>query len=118
MENKVERISWRKVRRQMWWEDQKRKAKEKLDKVAEIGRIAWDHKTEIIATGAAVTGMAVKAKHMYDDYQSEREIYDPSLHKTLRLKRKLSTRQKRELQERFDSGEKIHDIIVDMGILK
>ena len=92
----TERISWRKVRRQMWFEERKRDLIKIKDKAVDGALWVWDHKVEI----------------------GEREIYDPSLHKTLKLKRKLSTRQKREIQARFDEGEKIHNIIVDMGILK
>ena len=114
----TERIEFKKIKRQMWWTERKRELESVKDKGAEIFKKFWEHKEGIIATGVATVGLVTKAKRMYDDFQSEREIYDPSLHKTLKLKKKLSTRQKRELQERFDSGEKIHDIIVDMGILR
>lgn len=114
----TERIEFKKIKRQIWWEQRRRDLESFKDKAVEFGMKAWDHKGEIIAAATAATGVVVKAKRMHDDYIAEREIYDPSLHKTLRLKRRLTTRQKRELQQRFDSGEKIHDIIVDMGILK
>ena len=121
----TERISWRKVRRQMWFEERKRDLIKIKDKAVDGALWVWDHKVEIGAGLTAAVGVAAEGRRIYDrvhtryeNYQSEREIYDPSLHKTLKLKRKLSTRQKREIQARFDEGEKIHNIIVDMGILK
>ena len=125
MEDKVERISWRKVRRQMWFEERKRDLIELKDKAVDGAKWAWDHKLEIGAGIASAVTVVSEGRRIYDrvhnrceQYKSDREIYDPSLHKTLKLKRKMSNAQKRELQARFDEGEKIHDIIVDMGILK
>lgn len=124
-DDKIERISWKQVKRDMFFAKVKNVCKDTKDKAVDLFMWAWDHKIEIGAGVTTAIGVAAEGRRIYDrihsryeDYQSEREIYDPSLHKTLRLKKKLSNRQKRELQERYDSGEKIHDIIVDMGIIK
>jgi len=94
-------------------------------KVANRGQWIWDHKVEIGAGIATTVGLATKAVKLYSrlhnahlEHKKERTIYDPSLHKTVELKHKLSNKQVRELSERISNGEKRHDIIQDMGLLK
>lgn len=107
------------------WEAKKRKAKELGGKAWEATKSAtmWalDHKVEIAAVAGGVAVLAKTGKKVmkvHDEYISERTIYDPSLKKSRRLKKPLTTSQMNELANRHRQGEKISDILEDMNVLK
>lgn len=102
-------------------EARKIKIKRKVDSakmaVANAGQWVWDHKVEIGAGVTFVVGAVTKLSKVHSKYKSEHTVYDPSLHKRVPLKRKLSKAQNVELFNRMSQGEKKHDILKDMNVV-
>lgn len=95
------------------------------DKLKEVGKVAWENKEFILAAGTLLVAGVHQGVKIYDrahDRSEKRriskEIYDPTLHRNIKLKTRLSNGQIREINDRYANGEKLHDIYKDMNLLK
>lgn len=100
--------------------------KERLEKVKaaakDAAKFVEDHGAAI---GSALAGTAygVHKLNKYlgerdDNFKRDRTIYDPSKKQRLTLRRKMRRKEMYEYIERRDRGEKVYDILKDMGLLK
>ena len=93
--------------------------KEAPGKVVEWGKTHGKEVAGVVATGL-IAGK--KAARVYWAWQNKRhrdlEIYDYSLHRWCRLKRKMRPEEEREFKLRLRKGEKVYDILNTMRILK
>lgn len=113
--NKVDRLKW--------------KADAKINKfkanAKKVGKWASEHPGEsiaILSVGATLLGgvnkLANKAVKAKDEYDREREYYDPRLGNWAYTRRKLTAKEKIELSERNKNGESVTQILYSMNLLK
>lgn len=104
----------------------KAKAKQKLNDFCEMVRENKDVIIPLIPVVTVVVDRVAKVTtkviqhHKVSkeiDYK-QRTIYDHSLGRYVELKRKLTPEQALTIEERRASGEKLHIILNDMGLLK
>lgn len=82
---------------------------------------AWNNKSALIGISAAITAVAAEGRRIYDRVEKkrrDREIYDPSLHKNVKLRKKITPAQVREINRLRDAGYDYHDIYQMMGLVK
>ena len=119
MEENEKLISFNKVK----WEMKKEQAKRKANKVLE-----WVDKNKELSVSIlvpVVLGVPKMIRMIGHNHAvnkeirfKERTIYDRSLGRYVELKRPLRTNEALSIEERRANGEKLYQILNDMGLLK
>lgn len=113
----TERIEWKDLQREM----RKREVALELEKaksfIKDTCKSAWEHKETIAACVVGAVTAVAEARRVYDRIDSKiearrkkREIYDPSMHRNVRLKRQLSPVEERYISELRSQGYSYHEI--------
>lgn len=116
--------NWNEVKWKYAWEQAKAKTldlgvrlKEKTLKTVEWVKDNPQASAIIAATVIEASKLARKGMDAHDRRQSERRYYDRSSQQYMRLKRRMTEREKSEAWDRHQAGETYTEIYKSMGLL-
>ena len=117
METKIDEF------RKLKWEIRKRKVKDAIKEAPrKTVNFCKTHGKELAASAPIIFAVGKKAVRMYGEHKEQvrkaLEIYDYSLHRWCRLKRKMTHEEELEYKKRLRNGEKVYDILSTMRLLK
>lgn len=115
---------WKDIKWQIFFEQKKQQLKTFAIGCKEntIKAVKWvgDHPQAaaiIAASGIEASRLARRGMDAIDKRRSDREYYDHSLQQRMRLKRRMTNREKIEAGDRHAAGESYYDIYRSMGLL-
>ena len=112
-------VTFEELEREMWKRRIKGFFKEAPRKTYEFARAHGKELAAAVPTVLMIGGKLIRTREKWsDNWRKDHEIYDYSLHRWCRLKRKMTKREELEYKERLRNGEKVYDILNTMRLLK
>lgn len=126
MENEEKIINFEALKKQLRFENAKRKFKEGVKKLAQIPEKVIDYAVENPAKAASIAAGATMAgnrllKYMTvarEDRRRKTDLYDPRNGDHVFVRRPLTSKEMLKLDERYKRGESKIRILTDMGLVK
>ena len=126
MENEEKIINFEALKKEIKYEQMKRKAKEMAGKAAQIPGKIIDYAVENPAKAASIaagTTMVANKLLRYmtvarEDRRRKTDLYDPRNGDHVFVRRPLTAKEQLKLDERYKGGESKIRILTDMGLVK